>query len=833
MTAEKMQGVAPASRGEFVSRNSERTGRLNLGTKFIILSSCLVLITALVIGLFVIKDEQRDHYELLLNHGRSLVIMIAQNTASALHREDMGSLSRILDMISNDPSIAYIFMLNADERVLIYRTAEDHPIHIPSMRGSPADPATGILHRSYYNSEDGKHYLNIMAPVSLSADGRPVQVMSGGPGTIVGYIHLGISQEDADRMVRRSLYSVLLFTALIIALGITATVVITRRIIAPINELNQATRDISEGKLDRQINIRTNDEVSDLAIAFNQMLERLQLSHQNVERNTTELNVVLDRMRQEIAERERTEAALKESEKKYRTIFEESKDVVFISSFHDGSFLDINRAGADLFGYPSAESLKALDPCRDLFHNPEEHGVLTRMLESHGFVKDHEVTMKKSDGELLTVLVTAAIVRDQGGAVSSYRGVFHDVTEKRRLEQQLAQSQKMEAIGQLAGGIAHDFNNILTAIMGYCNLLLMDIPEDSPLKDHADHILSSSERAANLTRSLLSFSRKQVMSPKPVNVNEIVLTIEKLLRRLIGEDFELRTVLNPEDIMILADSGQIEQVLINLCTNARDAMPGGGVITLAISTAVVRSQDLPDQNAHKPGAYAVIVVSDTGTGIDARIRDKIFDPFFTTKETGKGTGLGLSIVYGIMKQHNGFITVDSSPGTGSRFKLYLPLIEAPTAASRQGSAPRPQGGTETILLAEDDDEVRKLIRLVLEGNGYQVIEAVDGQDALAVLSRQNGDVDLLLLDIIMPKKNGKEVYDTVKSKNAGVKAIFMSGYTADIIDKKGILAEHLNFIPKPIIPLDLLALIRNVLDGKTGDPEGSQSAPRDPDAVDK
>ncbi len=792
---------------------TERTRRLNLGTKFIILTSCLVLITALVIGLFVIRAEQRDHYELLLDHGRSLVIMIAQNTASAIHREDLDSLGRILDMISNDPSIAYVFMLNADERVLSYRTAEDHPIHIPSMHGAAADPTTGILHRTYYNKEDGKHYVNIMSPVSVSTGGLPLEVKSSGTGTIVGYIHLGISQEDSDRRIRTSVYSVMLFTALIIALGITATVLITRRIIAPINELNKATREISEGKLDRQINIRTNDEVSDLAIAFNQMLERLQLSYKNIQRNTEELHIAVDRMTLEISERERTEAALKESEKKFRTIFEESKDVLFISSFHDGTFLDINRAGADLFGYPSAQALKTLDPPRDLFANPDEHTLLTRMLASQGFVQDHEVAMKKSDGDILTVLVTAVIVRDENGTVVSYRGAFHDVTDKRRLEQQLAQSQKMEAIGQLAGGIAHDFNNILTAIMGYCNLLLMDTPEDSPLKDHADHILASSERAANLTRSLLSFSRKQVMSPKSVNMNEIVITIEKLLRRLIGEDFELRTVLDPGPVMVLADSGQIEQVLINLCTNARDAMPGGGVITIAISTAIVRQHDLPDQTSGRPGAYAVIVVSDTGTGIDARIMDKIFDPFFTTKETGKGTGLGLSIVYGIMEQHNGFITVDSSPGKGSRFRLYLPLIEAPDCEAQEGPVLKPRGGTETILVAEDDDEVRKLIRLILAGNGYRVIEAIDGQDALGVLSEQSGTVDLLLLDIIMPRKNGKEVYDIVKNNNPGVKAIFMSGYTADIIDKKGILAENLNFISKPIAPLELLSLIRKVLDG--------------------
>ncbi len=274
-------------------------------------------------------------------------------------------------------------------------------------------------------------------------------------------------------------------------------------------------------------------------------------------------------------------------------------------------------------------------------------------------------------------------------------------------------------------------------------------------------------------------------------------------------------MLDDREVMVLADSGQIEQVLINLCTNARDAMPTGGLITIAISTAVVRNQDLPVRSGGKPGAYAVISVADTGTGIDSRIQNKIFDPFFTTKETGKGTGLGLSIAYGIMKQHNGFITVDSAPGKGTTFKLYLPLIEAPVVPLQQRPAARPRGGTETILVAEDDSDVRKLIRLVLAGNGYRVVEAVDGQDALAVLSTNVDKIDLLLLDIVMPRKNGKEVYDTIKMQNPAAKAIFMSGYTADIIDKKGILAENLNFISKPIAPLELLTIVRSVLDGNS------------------
>ena len=330
---------------------------------------------------------------------------------------------------------------------------------------------------------------------------------------VIGYIHLGISQEGIKKRVAKSVYSILLFTSLIIVLGISATVLISRRIVAPIHELHEATKEIAEGKLDRQIVIQTNDEVSDLARAFNAMLIQLKLSQAKVERNTEELTVALGRMGQEIAEREKTAQALKDSEKKYRAIFEESKDVIFISNAR-GKFLDINRAGAELFGYPSTYALRSSDPPRDIYDDPEGHAVLLRMMERQGFVKDHEVKMKRSDGGRLIVLVTAASVQDDSSQEKTYRGVMHDVTEKRTLEQQLVQSQKMEAIGQLAGGIAHDFNNILTAIMGYANLLMLDIPEDSPLIDHAEHILSSAERAANLTRSLLAFSRKQVISPE-------------------------------------------------------------------------------------------------------------------------------------------------------------------------------------------------------------------------------------------------------------------------------------------------------------------------------
>ena len=788
--------------------------RLRLGTKFILLTSALILITAFIIGLFVLHDEREDNYQLLLDHGRSLAIMIAQNSEYGIFTEDKKALRQIIESIKADPAVAYVFVLNADERILLYKSADSFPIHIPPQdHPHGKQPPGQVRHKDFLNKEDGKQYVDIMAPVvseERNGDAAAFPEKNPAQGRIIGYIHLGISQESLSIRTAQFLYSIMGLTSLLVILGVMATVFITRRIIAPIQDLDRATQEIADGKLDRRIEIYTGDEVADLARAFNHMLDRLRGSHDEVERNTAELTKALERMKQEIDERERTERALKESERKYRTLFEESRDGIFICT-PGGKFLDVNRAGVELFGYPSVEALCAADP-RDLYSDPEESGSIRRMLEERGFIKDHEVKMKRNDGDELIVLLTAEVVRKETGTISAYRGVYHDITEKRRLEDQLLQSQKMEAIGQLAGGIAHDFNNILTAIIGYGNLLLMDLPEESLLKDHVEHILSSSERASNLTRSLLAFSRKQVISTKPVELNSVVRTVEKLISRLIGEDIELKANLFPRDVMIMADSGQIEQVLINLCTNARDAMPSGGVLTLATSTTMITEAAVSGPVTSRPGPHAVITVSDTGIGMDGKTREKIFEPFFTTKETGKGTGLGLSIVYGIIKQHNGVIDVSSKPNGGAVFRLFLPLLDENRKPAAATAVPALRGGTETILVAEDEQEVRELVCMILGGSGYRVIAATDGDDALSQLKLHAPAVDLLLLDVIMPKKNGKEVYDAAMGLHPGVKALFMSGYTADIINRKGILDEAIDFIEKPILPHELLDKVRDVLD---------------------
>ena len=411
----------------------------------------------------------------------------------------------------------------------------------------------------------------------------------------------------------------------------------------------------------------------------------------------------------------------------------------------------------------------------------------------------------------------AVPVRDEQNAVVNVILVERDITEHRRLEEQLRQSQKIETVGQLAGGIAHDFNNILTAIIGYANLLDLRMGKDDPLKLYVEQILLSAEKAAGLTHGLLAFSRKQIINPKPVEVNTVIRKIEKLLRRLIGEDIEFVVQLFGEQLAVMADAGQIEQVLINLVTNARDAMPQGGLLTVG-TEAVIFDDEYVKYHAHaKPGAYAMISVTDTGEGMDEQTRQHIFEPFFTTKELGKGTGLGLSVAYGIVKQHKGYIHVYSEKGRGTTFRIYLPLLSEPVSVQEEKrKLEPPHRGNETLLIAEDDATLRKLAKTVLEEFGYEVIESADGNEAVSRFRDNIDRIAMVILDVVMPGKNGKDAYDEIRAMRPHTRALFMSGYTADIIHKKGILDESIAFIFKPVSPHDLLREVRKLLDQPAG-----------------
>ena len=511
-----------------------------------------------------------------------------------------------------------------------------------------------------------------------------------------------------------------------------------------------------------------------------------------------------------------SERALEDEVTRRRILFEQSSDGIVVLD-QNGKVYEANKRFTDMLGYSPEEILQLHVWDWDTQWNRE---VLLGMIRTVDASGDHfETRHQRKDGTFYPVEIST------NGTV--YAGqklilcVCRDITDRKkaeeeqeRLKTQLLQAQKMEAVGQLAGGIAHDFNNILTAIIGYGHILKIKMKEDDPLRSYPEHILSLSERAANLTSSLLSFSRKQIINPKPVNLNEIIRNVEKLLSRIIGEDLQLETVLSGEDLFVMADPGQMEQVFMNFATNARDAMPNNGLLRIETETLEIDREFMSEHGFGKEGKYALISVTDTGAGMDRETSERIFEPFFTTKEVGKGTGLGLAMVYGTITQHGGHINFYSEPGKGTTFRIYLPLIQADaeTGEVKAGVINALAGGTETILLAEDEHEVRTLTKKLLADYGYKVIDATDGADAIAKFKLHKDEIKLLILDVIMPNKNGKEAYEEIKKIKPDMKVLFTSGYPADIVHKQGILDEGFEFIVKPAAPAILLKKIREVLD---------------------
>ena len=427
------------------------------------------------------------------------------------------------------------------------------------------------------------------------------------------------------------------------------------------------------------------------------------------------------------------------------------------------------------------------------------------------FPAHYENPIVTRDGEYRTISWDNTVLHHTDGSLAGIASIGMDMTRHRALEEQLRQSQKMEATGLLAGGIAHDFNNILTVIIGYCSVMQMRMDQEDLNRGSVDQVLAAAERAAGLTKSLLAFSRKQVINPHQVDLNAIVRHVEHFLRRVIGEDITLQSDLCGEELYVLADSSQIEQIMMNLATNARDAMPDGGV--LSISTGVNNLEPaMAGLGCCGPGRYALLTVSDNGTGMDEATKSKIFEPFFTTKEVGKGTGLGLAMAYGTVIQHNGQITVESEPGKGTSFKVYLPLIAYQEPAPRQEVSPfEPHAGHELILIAEDEPAVRELVEGILVRFGYRVLLACDGEDAVAKFALHQEEIELVLLDMIMPKLSGKAAFDEISKLKPGIRAIFTSGYTADVISK-GELGLEMELVMKPVHPLVLLRKVRELLD---------------------
>lgn len=525
---------------------------------------------------------------------------------------------------------------------------------------------------------------------------------------------------------------------------------------------------------------------------------------------------------QDVTERRRMEQELRQSEERYRDLVENAHDIIYA---HDlkGNYISMNKAGEQITGYSHDEALRlnlaqTVAP-EDL---PKARAMLARKLAGEQ-VTAYEMDIIAKDGRRITIEANTKLVTQDGVAVG-VQGVARDITERKRMqealresEEQLRQSQKMEAIGQLAGGVAHDFNNLLTAINGYSSLALRRLGQEHPVTPHLEEIKKAGDRAANLTRQLLAFGRKQMLQPLALNVNEVVLDMSKMLKRLIGEDVQLITKLHPRLNRITADPGQLEQVVVNLVVNARDAMPTGGSLTIETANA-----DIDDAYSSKhigvlPGRYIMLAVSDTGIGMDHETQARIFEPFFTTKEKGKGTGLGLSTVYGIVKQSGGNIWVYSEVDKGTTFKVYLPqLQEAPQHPVDSAAESALHRGSETVLLVEDEEMVRNLTTELLRESGYRVLTANGGAEAVQVFKNHRRDIHLLITDVVMPKMSGKEVADKIRSIQPDTKVLFMSGYTDEAIVHHDIIDSGIAFIQKPFSEHALALKVREVLDAGNG-----------------
>jgi PAS domain S-box-containing protein len=512
----------------------------------------------------------------------------------------------------------------------------------------------------------------------------------------------------------------------------------------------------------------------------------------------------------DITQRLEMEEALKKSEEKFFKAFHANPAAITIVDLTTNSFLEVNESFEEMTGHLSRETVGRNSNELELWADPHDRDQAFALLQQEGRLRNREFRFRKKNGDFGAGLLSADLIEIEGRPCAIT--AIADMTGRLQLEGQLRQAQKLESVGRLAGGVAHDFNNVLTVINGYSDFVLNALGSGDSLYPHLQEIKRAGERGASLTAQLLAFSRKQVVEPRPLDLNAIVNDAERMLQRLIGEDIELDTRLDPLLGQVMADRGQIDQVIMNLVINARDAMPVGGRLEITTQNVELDAGVTAANPEAPPGRYLLLTVTDTGIGMDQHTLQNIFEPFFTTKERGQGSGLGLSTVYGIIRQAGGWIDVQSAVGRGTTFQVFLPRVDAcPMPVPPEHETTATLLGSETVLVVEDQKETRKLITIILKAYGYAVLEAANSTEALTVERSYAGEIHLLLTDVILPGMNGKMLSEQLRMRRPRIKVILTSGYTADVISRRGVLERELAYLPKPFTPDSLAAKVREVL----------------------
>jgi len=803
--------------GHMNTPQARTKARLTLGAKFQILTISLIVVTSLITLGFIIHQEISNSYQELLNRGSNIAKIVAQNSEYAIYAEDNDSLSQLVESLAKHPDIAYVSIMNQERRPLAGKIFRGNVQIQGAFKKRSFEVTDQTLYENYVNKKDGRRYINTLTPVvsrSAFATELFLENKSRIRSRIIGYIQLGLTDEEVRKRIQDFVFSTSIITAFILCIGIFLVLVMTKRITSPIKELASAAQDISEGRLDHEISIKTRDEIADLAQAFQRMLGNLRTYRHQVEERTAELTETNELMKQEIAERRRTEEALAAEKERLAVTLRNIGDGVITTDIQGRVFL-MNKAAEELTGWSNEESYGKY--INEVFYIIDTE---TRrrcddpvdMALSFGSKREFsgQIVLIARDGTERMIDKIAAPIRDQESNITGVVLAFHDVTEQRKMQEELLRTQKLESVGLLAGGIAHDFNNLLTAILGNVNLAKVFAEKGENVIELLTEAENASLRAKDLTQQLLTFSRGGAPVKKAASISDLIRDTTRFVLR--GSN--VRCVFSiPEDLYpVCVDEGQISQVINNLIINADQAMPEGGEISVrAENTSVKPGDALP----LKAGEYVKITIKDQGCGIPEKHLAKIYDPYFTTKQ--KGNGLGLATVHSIVKKHDGYIGVESGPDVGATFYFYLPASPDDKILTKKKEAGVLMNGGGKILVMDDEEIVRKVAGAMLGRIGYEVSFAKDGREAIESYQALMGTgqaFDVVIMDLTIPGgMGGKETIKKLLEIDPQVKAIVSSGYSNDPV-----MADFRNYgfsdvIVKPYEVKEVGEVLHRVLGG--------------------